>query len=86
MSGDIAVVVIDDIADVVRKIHAYKLMFRNCGLFVAVYAEFLSDGHQIPSSEFDSGLHHARYASLLWDYEINQAFTGMLATIRILLD
>ncbi|KAF3644478.1 hypothetical protein FXO38_20141 [Capsicum annuum] len=50
---------------------------KNCGLFVAVYAAFLSDGHQIPSSEFDSGLHHARYASLLWDYEINQAFTGM---------
>lgn len=31
---------------------------RNCGLFVVAYVEFLSDGHQMPFSEFDSGLHH----------------------------
>ncbi|PHT76591.1 hypothetical protein T459_20113 [Capsicum annuum] len=37
----------------------------NCGLFVAPYAEFLSDRLQIPSSDFNSGLHHTKYPSLL---------------------
>ncbi|PHT86670.1 hypothetical protein T459_08776 [Capsicum annuum] len=39
----------------------------DCGLFVAAYAEFLSDRHQISSSEFDSKKHRTRYTSLLWD-------------------
>ncbi|KAF3627337.1 hypothetical protein FXO37_29899 [Capsicum annuum] len=47
----------------------------DCGLFVAAYAEFLSDLHQIPSSEFDSKKHRTRYASLLWDYGVNKACT-----------
>ncbi|PHU20930.1 hypothetical protein BC332_12081 [Capsicum chinense] len=33
-------------------------------LFVEAYAEFSSDRHQIPSSEFDSKKHRTRYASL----------------------
>ncbi|XP_047270559.1 uncharacterized protein LOC124899647 [Capsicum annuum] len=48
-------------------------MMRDCGLFAAAYAEFLSDRHQIPSSEFDSKKHRTRYASLLWDYGVNKA-------------
>ncbi|KAF3619173.1 hypothetical protein FXO38_33048 [Capsicum annuum] len=36
----------------------------DCRLFVAAYAEFLSDRHQIPSSEFDPKKHRTRYASL----------------------
>ncbi|KAF3613965.1 hypothetical protein FXO38_35939 [Capsicum annuum] len=48
----------------------------DCGLFVAAYAEFLSDRHQIPSSEFDPKKHRTRYASLLWDYGVNKACTG----------
>ncbi|PHU12084.1 hypothetical protein BC332_19014 [Capsicum chinense] len=46
---------------------------RDCDLFVAAYTEYLSDGHQIPSLEFDPRLHHTRYASLLWDYSVNKA-------------
>ncbi|PHU11820.1 hypothetical protein BC332_18750 [Capsicum chinense] len=51
----------------------------NCGLFVAAYAEFLSDRHQIPSSEFDPKKHRTRYASLLWDYGVNKACTGYVS-------
>ncbi|PHT36307.1 hypothetical protein CQW23_24007 [Capsicum baccatum] len=51
----------------------------NCGLFVVAYAEILSDRHQIPSSEFDSGLHHTRYVSLLWDYGVNKASNGYIS-------
>ncbi|PHT31882.1 hypothetical protein CQW23_28219 [Capsicum baccatum] len=43
------------------------------------YAEFLSDRHQIPSSEFDSKKHRTRYASLLWDYCVNKACTGYVS-------
>ncbi|PHT52825.1 hypothetical protein CQW23_07287 [Capsicum baccatum] len=46
----------------------------DCGLFVAAYAEFLSDRYQIPSSEFDSKKHRTRYASLLWDYGVNKTW------------
>ncbi|KAF3613119.1 hypothetical protein FXO38_36429, partial [Capsicum annuum] len=51
----------------------------DCGLFVAAYAEFLSDRHQIPSSEFDSKKHRTRYTSLLWDYGVNKACTGYVS-------
>ncbi|PHT48545.1 hypothetical protein CQW23_12753 [Capsicum baccatum] len=46
---------------------------KDCGLFVAAYAEFLSDGNQISSPEFDPQMHRTRYASLLWDYGVNKA-------------
>ncbi|KAF3643991.1 hypothetical protein FXO37_21675 [Capsicum annuum] len=51
----------------------------NCGLFVAAYAEYLSDRHQIPSLEFDLEKHHTIYASLLWDYGVNKAYTGYVS-------
>ncbi|PHT63918.1 hypothetical protein T459_32216 [Capsicum annuum] len=51
----------------------------DCGLFVAAYAEFLSDRHQIPSSEFNSKKHRTRYASLLWEYGVNKACTGYVS-------
>ncbi|KAM3290232.1 hypothetical protein P3S67_018521 [Capsicum chacoense] len=49
---------------------------KDCGLFVAVYAEFLSDQHQILSSEFDPKKHRTRYVFLLWDYDVSKARTG----------
>ncbi|PHT66373.1 hypothetical protein T459_30798 [Capsicum annuum] len=40
----------------------------NCGPFVAAYAEYLSDGLQVPNDELDDVLLRKRYASLLWKY------------------
>ncbi|KAM3320017.1 hypothetical protein P3S67_007217 [Capsicum chacoense] len=51
----------------------------DCGLFVAADAEFLSDRHQIPSSEFESKKHRTRYTSLLRDYGVNKACTGYVS-------
>ncbi|PHT92648.1 hypothetical protein T459_00530 [Capsicum annuum] len=51
----------------------------NCDLFVAAYAEFLSDRHQIPSLDFDPKKHRTRYTSLLWDYGVNKACTGYVS-------
>ncbi|PHT69100.1 hypothetical protein T459_28587 [Capsicum annuum] len=40
----------------------------DCGLFVAAYAEYFSDGLQVPNNGLDVGLLHKRYAALLWKY------------------
>ncbi|PHT89751.1 hypothetical protein T459_04864 [Capsicum annuum] len=41
---------------------------RDCGLFVVAYAEYLSDGLQVPNDGLDVGLLHKRYAAILWKY------------------
>ncbi|KAF3652245.1 hypothetical protein FXO38_16206 [Capsicum annuum] len=52
------------IADRLLKHHAG----RDCGFFVAAYAEYLSDGLQVLNDELDVGLLHKRYTLLLWKY------------------
>ncbi|PHU01403.1 hypothetical protein BC332_31190 [Capsicum chinense] len=52
------------IADELLKHHAG----RNCGPFVAAYAEYLSDGLQVSNDGLDAGLLRKRYAALLWKY------------------
>ncbi|PHT73012.1 hypothetical protein T459_23797 [Capsicum annuum] len=39
-----------------------------CDLFIATYAEYLSDGLQVPNDGLDVGLLRKRYAALLWKY------------------
>ncbi|PHT37717.1 hypothetical protein CQW23_21290 [Capsicum baccatum] len=41
---------------------------RDCGLFVAAYAKYLSDGLQVPNDGLDVRLLRKRYAALLWKY------------------
>ncbi|PHT29648.1 hypothetical protein CQW23_30760 [Capsicum baccatum] len=40
----------------------------DCGPFIAAYAEYLSNGLQVPKDELDAGLLRKRYAALLWKY------------------
>ncbi|PHT37610.1 hypothetical protein CQW23_21183 [Capsicum baccatum] len=40
----------------------------DCGPFFAAYAEYLSDGLQVPNDGLDAGLLHKRYATFLWKY------------------
>ncbi|PHT27832.1 hypothetical protein CQW23_32563 [Capsicum baccatum] len=40
----------------------------DCGIFVAEYAKYLSEGLVLPSNGFDAQTHHLRYATLLWNY------------------
>ncbi|PHT95323.1 hypothetical protein T459_03205 [Capsicum annuum] len=42
----------------------------DCGLYMVTYAECLSYGHKVLSTEFDPNALRTRYAALLWDYEI----------------
>ncbi|PHT31570.1 hypothetical protein CQW23_27907 [Capsicum baccatum] len=41
---------------------------RDCGPFIAAYAEYLSYGLQVPNYGLDAGLLHKRYVALLWKY------------------
>ncbi|KAF3652785.1 hypothetical protein FXO37_17337 [Capsicum annuum] len=70
MEPVLAVVVLKE-----RRIRVYDSMSqrRSSGpsdwdLFVATYAEYLSDGLQVPNNGLDVGLLQKRYASLLWKY------------------
>ncbi|PHT50485.1 hypothetical protein CQW23_10232 [Capsicum baccatum] len=40
----------------------------DCGSFVAAYAEYLSDGLQVPNNGLDAVLLRKRYVALLWKY------------------
>ncbi|PHT60619.1 hypothetical protein CQW23_02982 [Capsicum baccatum] len=42
----------------------------DCGLYMVTYAERLSYGHKVLSTEFDPNALRTRYATLLWDYGI----------------
>ncbi|PHU25297.1 hypothetical protein BC332_03629 [Capsicum chinense] len=40
----------------------------DCGLFIAAYVKYLSDGLQVPNDGLDAKLLFKRYATLLWKY------------------
>ncbi|KAF3667544.1 hypothetical protein FXO37_09979 [Capsicum annuum] len=46
---------------------------QDCGVFIAAYAEFLSDEMQIPSSNLDVEYLRKRYETLLWNYGVKKA-------------
>ncbi|PHU10220.1 hypothetical protein BC332_22080 [Capsicum chinense] len=48
----------------------------DCGVFVCVYAEILSEGLQVHSCGFDVASQCARYASLLWHYGVEKTNEG----------
>ncbi|PHT81408.1 hypothetical protein T459_14423 [Capsicum annuum] len=54
----------------------------DCGLFVATYAEYLSDGLQVPNDGLDAELLRKRYASLLWKYEEAKAQKSYASDIK----
>ena len=43
---------------------------RDCGLLIAAYAEFTSEGLEVPSCGLSAETLHMRYVSLLGNYEI----------------
>lgn len=48
----------------------------DCGVFVAAYAEYLSDGLEVPSSGIVGEALRVRYASLLWNYGVKKMQNG----------
>ncbi|PHT63848.1 hypothetical protein T459_32377 [Capsicum annuum] len=48
----------------------------DCGVFVAAYADILSEAQQVHSCGFDVGSQSARYDSLLWHYKVTKEKEG----------
>ncbi|PHU03570.1 hypothetical protein BC332_28821 [Capsicum chinense] len=44
------------------------ILIKNYGPFIAAYAEYLSDGLQVPNDGIDAELLRKRYVALLWKY------------------
>ncbi|PHT28818.1 hypothetical protein CQW23_31585 [Capsicum baccatum] len=53
-----------------------------CGLFVAAYAEYLSDELQVPNDGLDAGLLHKRYSALLCKYGEAKAHKPYVSDIK----
>ncbi|PHT43196.1 Cytochrome 85A1 [Capsicum baccatum] len=64
------------VAEISTFLHYFVTKYRNCEVFVAAYAEILSEGQQVHSCDFDVGSQRARYASLLWHYKVTKADKG----------
>ena len=52
---------------------------RDCEIFIVAYAEYLSDGLQVPSCGISVDTVRLRYASLLWNYGIVKAQNGYVS-------
>ncbi|PHU07262.1 hypothetical protein BC332_23751 [Capsicum chinense] len=63
-----------------RRIRVYDSM--DCSLFVAAYAEYLSDGLQIPNNRLDFGLLQKIYVALLWKYGEAKAQKSYASNIK----
>ncbi|PHT31733.1 hypothetical protein CQW23_28070 [Capsicum baccatum] len=54
----------------------------DCGLFVSTYAEYLSDGLQVPNDGLGAGLLRKRYTALLWKYGEAKALKSYASNIK----
>ncbi|KAF3678321.1 hypothetical protein FXO37_04434 [Capsicum annuum] len=64
----------DEVADMeMSLINTIKGFSTNCGIFMVVYAEYLSEGLGIPCSGIDAQYHRLRYVSLLCKYGSEKA-------------
>ncbi|PHT32018.1 hypothetical protein CQW23_28355 [Capsicum baccatum] len=53
--------------------------FEDCGVFVAGYAEYLSEGMNVPSDGFEAEYHRMHYATLLRKYGIQKVQKGYVS-------
>ncbi|KAK4738268.1 hypothetical protein R3W88_001965 [Solanum pinnatisectum] len=51
----------------------------DCGMFVAAFAEYLSDGILVPKIGFRSKYLRTRYGALLWNYGTEKAKAGYVS-------
>ncbi|KAF3623414.1 hypothetical protein FXO37_31876 [Capsicum annuum] len=65
--------------DCVFKIKVAELWKKDCGIYVATYAEFLIGGQGVSNQEFDIALLCTRYAALLWDYDPKKKESGAMS-------
>ncbi|PHT83081.1 hypothetical protein T459_11524 [Capsicum annuum] len=54
----------------------------DCGLFVAAYTEYLSDGLQVPNDGLDVELLSKIYVTLLWEYGVAKSQKSYASDIK----
>ncbi|PHT38573.1 hypothetical protein CQW23_22146 [Capsicum baccatum] len=57
----------------------WHLLTRDCGVFVAGYAEYISEEMSVPAVDFEATYHRMRYASLLRNYDLRNAKKGYVS-------
>ncbi|PHU25048.1 hypothetical protein BC332_03380 [Capsicum chinense] len=62
-----------------RNMESINEINKDCGVFVAKYAEYLSKGINVPSDGFEAEYHQKRYATLLQNYGIQKAQKGYVS-------
>nr|XP_010314382.1 E3 ubiquitin-protein ligase BRE1A-like [Solanum lycopersicum] len=62
-----------------KKVEVVICDVKDCGLLIAAYAEFTSEGLEVPSCGLSAETLHMRYASLLRKYEILKARNGYVS-------
>ncbi|PHU19322.1 hypothetical protein BC332_10473 [Capsicum chinense] len=55
------------------------IVAHDCGVFVARYAEYLSEGMDVPSVGFEAEYYRMRYESLLQKYSIHKVNKGYVS-------
>ncbi|PHT78059.1 hypothetical protein T459_16111 [Capsicum annuum] len=66
----------------VEGISQHPIHSLDCGLFIASYVEYLSDGLQVPNDDLDFGLLRKRYDALLWKYREAKAQKPYASNIK----
>ncbi|PHU01124.1 hypothetical protein BC332_30911 [Capsicum chinense] len=65
---------------IIKRLNAEFLLrnqlFRDCGVFVVEYVEYLSEGMDVPLVDFEAEYHRMRYATLLWNYGLQKVKKG----------
>ncbi|XP_055814434.1 uncharacterized protein LOC129884094 [Solanum dulcamara] len=51
----------------------------DCGVFLTIFAEYLSDGISIPNTGLNAEFFRSRYAALLWRYGCQKAMDGYVS-------
>ncbi|PHT94033.1 hypothetical protein T459_01915 [Capsicum annuum] len=55
----------------------------DCGVFMIMYAEYLSYGHKFIATEFNPNALRTRYAALLWDYGIRKQEANAISDVEV---
>ncbi|XP_055822242.1 uncharacterized protein LOC129890785 [Solanum dulcamara] len=57
----------------------HSFAVEDCGVFLAMFAEYLSDGISIPNIGLNAEFFRSRYATLLWKYGCQKAMDGYVS-------
>ncbi|PHU04627.1 hypothetical protein BC332_25449 [Capsicum chinense] len=69
----------DKLSNTTQLLNTNPFEVKDCGVFGAGYAEYISEGMSVPSVDFEAAYHHMLYASLLRNYDLRKANKGYVS-------